>query len=121
MGYESRVYVVSRFELNHGVYAEKITQFDLCCVGTKNYERFFNAFNKEIDYQIVVDGAFTDTDCYGAHMKSATLPDLVDALKACEEAEHYRRFPPIIAMLEAFSAANESDWNGELEAVHYGY
>ena len=91
---------------------------------------FFKAFKREIDYTIwMLDcdndgnevGMAVDHDKYGEHMKSADIGELIDALKRCEAREHYRRIPPLIAMLEAF---NLDEWNTEycrLEAVHYGY
>ena len=132
MGYESKVFIVERHyfpkreNFPEWISASVIAEFDLSKMGYDN-EEFFDAFKREIDYTIYMpvcdnDGNETiapvDEDCYGKHMKYATLPELISALKICEKRDHYRRLPPLIAMLKAFNA---NEWDGELQAVHYGY
>lgn len=139
MGYESKVIIVERNEFTKNfrgepldkpiVNAITVAEYDLCKMGYDN-QTFFNAFKREIDYDIFLPGVdetgdecmmMMHEDCYGEHMKSADIGELVKALRACEAREHYRRIPPLIAMLESF---NLDEWNTEhcrLEAVHYGY
>ena len=136
MGYESKVYIVSRCEWEHpdgqrSVYAIAEAEFDLSKMGYSNRD-FFAAFKRPIDYTLWLPGCDEQgnekmmemtEDCYGEHMKAADLGELVEALTVAERREHYRRIPPLIAMLEAF-IAEADEWNdGEhrLEAVHFGY
>lgn len=136
MGYESKIYIVERVEWKN-VFGEKIVTgmivatFDLCNVGYNN-RKFFNAFRNEIDYGLYLPGIddygnealiCQRKDCYGDWMKSADISEVIDALKEAEQREHYRRFPPVIAMLEAFRD-ELADWNSggcTLQVVHYGY
>ena len=140
MGYESKIYIVSRNELQgcknpetgkHPVIALVVASFDLCRVGYNNRE-FFDAFKNPIDYTLWLPTcdkygkevmSTVDKDCYGEHLKSADLQELIDALQIAESREHYRRFVPIIAMLQAFVNDKEA-WNNDheqLQAVHFGY
>lgn len=133
MGYESKIFVVERCEYNDGcgACAFPVASFDLCKMG-HNDKEFFAAFKREIDYALFLPVSDKDgnsvvqavnEDCYGEHMKAADLQDLIDALKISEQRDHYRRLPPLIAMLEAL-VAERDDWYSEterLEAVHYGY
>lgn len=138
MGYESKIFIVSRRELESPKTGEIfpcaiiVATYDLCSVGWDNINTMKSAFKREIDYTLFLPGCDsegneriveTDTDCYGDHMRAATLPDLIETIKALEQAEHYRRYPPLLAMLEAFNAEVEAgEWDGEeLQAVHYGY
>ena len=142
MSYESRIYIVSRNaykipktgEEEHDkeiVNGMVVASFDLCKVGYNNRE-FFDAFKTPIDYTLwlptfdkdgnEVMGEVSD-DAYGEHLKSADLQELIDALQIAESREHYRRFAPIIAMLQAF-VNDKGAWNNDheqLQAVHFGY
>ena len=132
MGLESKVFVVQRKEFEKRgnrpawVSASVIAEFDLCKMGWGNQE-FFKAFKREIDFTIYLptcdeEGNETvsavNEDCYGEHMKSAELSVLISALETIEARDHYRRLPPLIAMLKAF---NDDEWDGELQAVLYNY
>lgn len=128
MGYESKLYIVNRHDFRPSydhVWGEIVATFDLSKMGYSNHE-FYDAFTKEIDYEFYLPTCddngnevmdFVNTDCYGTHMKSADLKTVIRALEICEERDHYRRLPPLIAMLKAF---DESEWD-ELQVVHYGY
>lgn len=137
MGYESKIYIVERHEINKRfdgapidppiVNALVVASYDLCKMGYSNTE-FFDAFRNEIDYTLWLPGCDdygnetmtdVDEDCYGEHMKSADIDELIEALKICEQRDRYRRIPPLVAMLEAFAAEREQ-WD-ELQVVHYGY
>ena len=139
MGYESKIYIVERVEHKTNIYGEPIknphvgaiivAEYDLCKMGWKN-EEFYQCFNKNIDYTLWVLGCdehgnevgmAVDTDCYGEHLKSARIDKLISALQVCEEREHYRRIPPLIAMLESFDLREWNDDSTRLEAVHFGY
>ena len=123
MGYESRVYVMARYTLDSGAaFAEKIASFNLCRIGGKYYEQFFNAFNKEIDFDFYINGTETKTDCYGDTLKYCTAAELLAACKMWERHnEYYRRMSPFISYLETLVAEREA-WSGnELICMHYGY
>lgn len=133
MGYESKVFIVNRTEYQNDalgkriVYGEKIAEFDLCKMGGEQYApEFYNAFRDEVDFSLWLPAcdehgneivAEVNEDCYGEHIKGADIDELIDALKAVEQREHYRRIPPLIGMLEGFK---KDEWD-ELIAVHYGY
>ena len=137
MGYESTVFIVERSvfpgrgNVPASVSGLVIAEYDLSKVGYVNDE-FFGAFKREIDYKLYLPSCdeegrevmeFLDEDCYGEHMKAASIPDLISALRICEQRDHYRRIPPLIALLESFDK-NADEWNNgcsTLEAVHYGY
>lgn len=131
MGYESKLFVVNRIHFSERdgmpewICAQEIASYDLSKMGYDAKE-FFAAFKTEIDYKLwmpVCDDhgnetiGETDIDCYGEHMKGATLEDLIPALEAVEQRDRYRRLPPLIAMLKAF---DPSEWD-DLQVVHYGY
>lgn len=123
MGYESRLYVVGRFEGRY-VLASVIAEYDLCKMGGESYApEFYKAFKREIDYPIYVDDEERYEDCYGDKLKAADLDELIAALTAVEQREHYRRIPPLVAMLTALSLSRD-EWETDytrLEVVHYGY
>ena len=140
MGYESKIFIVERYEfpkmetIPAHVSGAVVAEYDLCKMGGMDYNpEFYKAFKREIDYTLWLptfdkDGnevmGEVSEDCYGEHMKAATIPDLLSALKKCEKREHYRRLPPLIAMLEAFKKELD-EWENRdsvtLEVVHYGY
>lgn len=137
MGYESKILLVNRHEIKTRfdgtplerpiINAEVVAEYDLCKMGWQAQE-FYAAFRREIDYTLFLPGVDAngderimekDEDMYGDHLKSADIGELLAALKVCEERDHYRRIPPLIAMLETLSNMRE-EWP-VLEAVHYGY
>ena len=142
MGYESKVLIVEKKEIETGsgepiVYANIIAEYDLCKMGWRAGP-FYKAFKNPIEYKLYLPGVDergreciveTDEDCYGEHMKAASLPELADALRKINDEDPYRRIPPLLALVEAF-CENIGDWNGDfdhiggsvrIEAVHFGY
>lgn len=132
MGYESKIYIVERSEYENRITGEKevsalkIADFDLCCMGYEN--AFYSVFNREIDFDMYLPGVNADgeevitatrEDCYGERMKMCDLSALLDVLRKYEAKEHYRRLPPLIAMLQAF-VDGAGEW-GELKAVRYAH
>ena len=127
MGYESKIYVLERIERKddltdeRDIYSLRIAEFDLCKLGySKEAQNVYDAFKTEVDfpvfYDINNDGVYED--CYGEICKYSHIPELLEALRAMERAEHYRRLPPIIKFLEGI---NEKEWEHEIVCVHYGY
>ena len=142
MGYESKVLIVEKKEIETGsgepiVYANIIAEYDLCKMGWRA-DPFYKAFKTPIEYKLYLPGADeqgnemiveTDEDCYGEHMKAASLPELADALRKINDEDPYRRIPPLLAMVEAF-CENIEEWREksevrgvktQIEAVHFGY
>lgn len=132
MGYESRIYIMLRAEYTNKktgkklVSALEVAQFELCVMGEN--KAFYNVFDREIDFDMYLPGVddqgreimeFTRSDCYGDPLKMCDLSALLDVLKQAEAKEHYRRLPPLIAMLQAFVDGAE-EW-GELKAVRYAH
>jgi len=139
MGYESKIYIVERYENERPdgrryTNALILAEYDLCKMGGMSYApEFYKAFRTEIDYTLLLPGYDPEkgveclveqyADCYGEHMKSADIGELIDALTAVENREHYRRIPPLVAMLTALKLEAD-EWNTDgctLEVVHYGY
>lgn len=132
MGYESKIYIVNRSTYKNPktektlISALEIASFDLCVMG--NNSAFYGVFDREIDFDMYMPGVdeqgreimeFTRFDCYGEHLKMCELSALLDVLKQAEEKEHYRRLPPLIAMLQAF-IDGAGEW-GDLRAVRYAH
>ena len=135
MGYESKVYIVERNEFPKRdtwpsyISAIVLAEYDLANTGWR-MDEFHSAFKRDIDYKLWLptcdaDGneimGEVDTDPYGEHMKAADLPDLISALETIEAREHYRRIPPLLAMLKAINLDEWTDSTGRIEAVHYGH
>lgn len=132
MSYESRIYIMHRKAIKRPTGGEYITalevaQFELCAMGDQ-HRAFYNCFDCPIDFDMYLPGCdsegreimeFTRSDCYGEHMKMCDLPALLDVLKQAEAKEHYRRLPPLIAMLQAF-VDGAGEWV-ELKAVRYAH
>jgi hypothetical protein len=121
MGYESRVIVVNvnRHLLKNGmekwVYAERIADIKM----SKMDSDFPKLFTKDIDYKIFKPHTEeeTDTDCYGAHIKSADIQTVVGWLEENMKHDDYRRLAPLYGLLKGF---NPEQWEC-LEVLHYGY
>lgn len=121
MGYESRVFIVDRNEIEHGddttyVYAEKIVDIKMGCM----YDGFTNLFNKKIDYDLYVDNGdeATQTDKYGKTMTYTNCKTVIVYLeKLIANGENYRRLTMLLGLLKGI---NEEQWN-DIQVVHYGY
>lgn len=126
MGYESRIYVMKRSEITFEnrerpyILAEEIAMFDLRCLGYEHGNIVRDAFKTPIDFPFFYGDDTTTTDAYGDALKYCKIEELIAALSEYSEHEHYRRVPPLAALLSALADSNE--WtDGELIAVHYGY
>lgn len=121
MGYESRIFIIDRNERttpkgDKWVYGEKIAMVNMCKMGYDS--GFHELFTKPIDYKIFTDGETeTDEDCYGEHLKSATVQTVIDWLEKEIETDDYRRLPVLLGLLKGF----QTDRWSELQVVHYGY
>lgn len=120
MGYESRVYVMNvyrDFDILGKPYAERIAVFDLSCMGCDS--RWTQLFQTPVDFAVFSpDGEEPlEEDNYGDKLMSASIVDVISCLEDLETTEHYRRIPPLLALLKGFEP---SEWN-DLQVVHYGY
>ena len=120
MGYESRLYVVNRRELRWdgkllGIYRDMIAKFDMSCVGWNPK----HIFTTPIDFAIEYDENDNDVykDMYGDICGMASVSEVITAVEALEEREHYRRFKPLLGFLKGL---DESEWD-DLRVVHFGY
>ena len=121
MGYESRVFVVNRNEIerNDGstyVYAEKIADVKMSCMGSG----FTELFDKKVDYELYIDNGdeSTQTDKYGDVMTYTDCKTVIDYLEnLIAEGNDYRRLSVLLGLLKGF---NEEEWD-DIQVVHYGY
>jgi len=124
MGYESRLYVVSKSGLRDGgsnlFWAEKIAEFNLCKVDN-DVLLGIESLGKPTDCFITYDedGNPDNTDKYGKVMTEISLDDMVNILEDAIDDSDYRRYPPCLAMLKAFQSQNMY-WD-DLVVLHYGY
>lgn len=120
MGYESRLYVVNRCKASDWgdyVFAERIAVFNMCCVGW-NPDKIFT---EPIDFMLGRDndgnGEPIYNDKYGKRCHMASVSTVIKAIEKLEEADHYRRFKPLLGFLKSL---DESEWD-DLRVVHFGY
>ena len=122
MGYESRLYVINRVELKTSwddvvvdVWGEKLAMFNMCCVGWDHTAIFKTPIDFPVEYTESGDPVYNDL--YGKRCCMASVSDVISAVEALEEQNHYRRFNPLLGFLRGL---NESEW-GDLRVVHFGY
>lgn len=117
MGYESKLVVVEKYDVDGACYFGKIiAELNLC--GMPN--EFFpieETFENEISKPIFLDGKETIKDCYGEKLRYAGVDKVLRVLYKCESREHYRRTEMAINLLKSFTT---SDWT-DIAVVHYGY
>ena len=120
--YESRIYLMEKSDITidgkivDTIYNE-IACFNLASCGWE----FRNLFKTEFAcclYNLVSDeDEIISEDKYGDKLRYAKASDVLDWLKGSENQQHYRRFAPLIAYLEALQPG---EWKS-LIIVHYGY
>ena len=121
MGYESRVFVVNRSELENKsgetyVYAEKIADVKMSCMGSG----FTGLFDKKIGYKLYVDNGdeATQTDKYGNTMTYTDCKTVITYLEnLIADGENYRRLTMLLGLLKGI---DETQWD-DIQIVHYGY
>lgn len=115
MGYESRLYVISKSSniLEDNMrWCEVIASFDLCKVDI-DFRKYpdTDSFFYECNEKIV-------EDCYGDHLKELTLQEAITEIENAMARGHYRRWNPVIGLLKGF---NEDEWGNDLRVLHYGH
>ena len=121
MGYESRVFIVDRNEVEHNdgtsyVYAEEIADIKMSCM----YDEFTKLFDKKVDYKLYIDNRdeATQTDKYGEVMTYTDCKTVIDYLEnLIANGDNYRRLTLLLGLLKGI---NEERWNN-IQVVHYGY
>lgn len=128
MGYESRLYVVKKSEIQgrdaetEGKYwCEVIATINLCKMGGKFFDRLYKY--PATDAFFYAENETVVEDKYGAPLKEIPIRDMVNILEM-EKADEliagetpYRRLEPAIALLKGF---DPEQW-GEVTVLHYGY
>lgn len=120
MGYESRVFVINRCEIEHNngmyVWGEKIADIKMSSM----YNGFTDLFKKKIDYKIFIDSEEEDTqtDKYGDTMTYTDCKTVITYLEnLIADGENYRRLTILLGLLKGI---DETEWN-DIQIVHYGY
>lgn len=122
MGYESRLYIVQKYE--HGisddngkVYGEVIAMFNVCTF----YELSNVLRDQPATNCYIFDGYKNITkDLYGEPLTESSLPLVINTLEQIlTSGEDYRRIYPLLSMLKTFEE-QKNRW-GNLIVLHYGY
>lgn len=123
MGYDSRVYVVSRQENKERGYGQIVAMFDCAVMGYGS--GWTDLFKEVVKYDVYIENGDMPTreDMYGDLLKEASIESVINWLdgeiKRLERnGDYYRRLPPLLALLKGF---NIDDWKNGLYVVHYGY
>ena len=116
MGYESKLVVVRKWEIDASSFGETIAELNLC----KMPNSFFpieETFECEVDKPILLGHEEVSEDCYCEALRYTSVEKLLKILYKCENEEHYRRTEMAINLLKSFTT---SDWDN-IVVVHYGY
>lgn len=125
MGYESKLYIVEKFNNFRGVedkiYAQQIAMFDVCK---------FYALSDVLTKQPVTECYFYaddgDTkvieDKYGDPLTESSLELVIEILEdQISKGEDYRRIFPLLAALKSFDELQKAGKWKDLVVLHYGY
>ena len=123
MGYESRIYIVEKFDTcsydDGKCFAQVIAMFNMC--------KFYDLsgvlrYKPETDCYIYADDGNTRIleDCYGEPLKEATIESVIDTLeKIVANGEDYWRTFPLLSTLKSIK---ERIGNyDKIVVLHYGY
>ena len=119
MGYESRIYIMDEFKSGNDVHAIELATINMSGMETS----FMDLFKTPIEYKIFADdpNEDTDTDCYGAKIKSADIDTVLNWLdnEINVKKVDYRRLKPLYYLLKAYKE-DEDKWD-TIKVLHYGY
>lgn len=133
MGYESKIFVIERNVIsNHNVvswvYGSEIARFRLGKVLDSGFTKLFET---PIDFTLSGDMGEDDNidltfDAYGERCKYAEINEVIEWLREQIKHDDYRRWKPLLAMLEAFEPNKWTTCSNDKSAsrlviVHYGY
>lgn len=131
MGYEVKVIIgtcSNVVEVNHSKYFNIIAQYDLCKVNLDipgvNHQKgakLLDAFGviELIPIYCYLDGnTRVNEDCYGTELIAFDPKLLLNELKEKKiKTDNYRRYPPLIALLESMLSV----WGEDFQVVLYGH
>ena len=130
MSYECRVYAIQRVELarRNGkkpiVLGVEIARFELYCVAysdARKLERYLSLFTRKIDYDLFDDSDNkTRVDCYGEHLKAATVEAMREYLHSSECAEGFM-VEPFKVWLDAMMEQTNYLETNDVELVNWGH
>ena len=129
MGYESRVYIISK--LKDSDFGEVIAMIDLCKIAEND---FYDLFTNPIDFTAFLDNGDTEKlieeDKYGDICSYAYLKDVLDWLEPYYKKEKeiyggkyrmYRRLRPFYKLLKSFDNPQWVTNSNDILILHYGY
>lgn len=124
MGYESRLYVVNKTDMETSViegdverrmkWGELLATFNMCVLGNECYPLWSG---NETDCAFYDGHEYPIRDKYDKPLTENTVKDTIAVLEEAERATHYRRHQQVIAFLKAI---DESEWDNVV-VLHYGY
>lgn len=118
MGYESKIVVAEKIDLNGCVFYCSIAEVNMCVCDTE-FVQFFENCGKEIKGDVTIDGEYGKTDKYGDVIKEVSVEALQDCLdKVIATKGNYRRYMVLKGLLSGF---NVYAWDNEIVCLHYGY
>lgn len=122
MGYEIKIIVAEKYDMvtelegKDYTYCEKITDYNYCV--DYDFADFIKSYPFSNCYTYLGNGEEVYKDPYGDELRIVPIEDMIAYLK--EHADYgYRRFGPLLRMLEAFR--DEKLHFRELVVLTYGY
>lgn len=127
MGYESRVYIISKCKISE--YSEVVAMIDL---GKLDNSDFYDLFTCPIDFRAYHDDGNTliREDRYGDLCSYAYLHDVLEWLKPYYKEQKkiyngkyrmYRRLRPLYELLKSFDNPQWVNQSNDILILHYGY
>lgn len=118
MGYESKIVIATKYEVNESVFYEKIAELNMCVCDTE-FVQVFENHGKEINGNITIDGEWGKTDKYGEIVKEVSIEVLRESLDEIIATKgNYRRYMVLKGLLSGF---NIDEWENKIVCLHYGY
>lgn len=122
MGYEIKIIVAEKYDMvtelegKDYTYCEKITDYNYCV--DYDFAEFIKTYPFSNCYTYLGNGGEVYKDPYGDELRIVPIEDMIDYLKKHPDF-NYRRFGPLLRMLEAFR--DEKLHFRELVVLTYGY
>lgn len=123
MGYESRLYIVEKFDImvydDGKRFARIISMFDMC-----KFPALSNVLRNKpnTDCYIYADDGNTRIleDCYGEPLTESTIESVIEVLEnAVANGECYWRMYPLLSTLQTMKDCGFI--NDDIVVLHYGY
>ena len=130
MGYESRLYVVNKWENSMKLpiiiedvdYGERVWSEIIAMMNVSKYPEISNFMRKQpiTDSYIYADDGNTHivSDRYGDVMTECSVEELLEVIqREVDKGEDYRRLMPLYSLLKGF---DPKQWSN-LRVLHFGY